>query len=312
MKLHGIKAREEQQRGVKKLSAFIIDGKKIAEDIKAEIKVEVAQLKTQNIVPKLVAVLVGDNPASQVYVRNKGKTCVELGMDNETITMPAETTEKTLLELIQKLNNDPTVSGILIQLPLPKQINESSVINSIAPEKDVDCFHPVNVGKLSIGEPEFLPCTPAGVQELLVRSGIDPAGKHTVIVGRSNIVGKPLANMLIQKAKGANSTVTVCHTGTPDMTYFIKQADIVVAAAGKAQMITGDMIKKGAVVIDVGINRIEDKNTKSGTRLVGDVHFESAKEAASAITPVPGGVGPMTIIMLMKNTLQAAKNLQKK
>ncbi|KAB2877648.1 bifunctional 5,10-methylene-tetrahydrofolate dehydrogenase/5,10-methylene-tetrahydrofolate cyclohydrolase, partial [bacterium] len=210
------------------------------------------------------------------------------------------------------LNNDAAVSGILIQLPLPKQINESSVINSIAPEKDVDCFHPVNVGKLSIGEPVFLPCTPAGVQELLVRSGIDPAGKHTVIVGRSNIVGKPLANMLIQKAKGANSTVTVCHTGTPDMTYFIKQADIVVAAAGKAQMITGDMIKKGAVVIDVGINRIEDKNTKSGTRLVGDVHFESAKEAASAITPVPGGVGPMTIIMLMKNTLQAAKNLQKK
>lgn len=291
------------------MSAFIIDGKKIAEEIKAEIKLEVEKLKQQNIIPKLVAVLVGDNPASQVYVRNKGKTCIELGMDNETITLSADTTEKALLELIHTLNEDPKVSGILIQLPLPKQINESIVINSIAPGKDVDCFHPFNVGKLAIGEPVFLPCTPAGVQELLLRSGIDPSGKHTVIVGRSNIVGKPLANMLIQKAKGANSTVTICHTGTPDMTYFIKQADIVVAAAGKAQMITGDMIRKGAVVIDVGINRIEDKTTKSGTRLVGDVHFDSAKEVASAITPVPGGVGPMTIIMLMKNTLKAASNV---
>jgi methylenetetrahydrofolate dehydrogenase (NADP+) / methenyltetrahydrofolate cyclohydrolase len=289
------------------VSAAIIDGKKIAEEIKTEIKTEVEKLRQQNIIPKLVAVLVGENPASQVYVRNKGKMCLEVGMDNETMNLSADTTEQKLLELVHQLNNDPKVSGILVQLPLPKQINESAIINAIAPEKDVDCFHPFNVGKLSIGEPVFLPCTPAGVQELLLRSGIDPSGKHTVIVGRSNIVGKPLANMLIQKAKGANSTVTVVHTGTPDMTYFIKQADIVVAAAGKAQMITGDMLKKGAVVIDVGINRIEDKTTKSGTRLVGDVHFDSAKEIASAITPVPGGVGPMTIIMLMKNTMKAAK-----
>jgi methylenetetrahydrofolate dehydrogenase (NADP+)/methenyltetrahydrofolate cyclohydrolase len=288
------------------LSASIIDGKKISEEIKAEIKAEVEILKQQNIIPKLVAVLVGDNPASQVYVRNKGKMCLEVGMDSETMNLPADTTQEKLLAIVHQLNNDAKVSGILVQLPLPKQINESAVINAIAPEKDVDCFHPFNVGKLSIGEPAFLPCTPAGVQELLLRSGIDPSGKHTVIVGRSNIVGKPLANMLIQKAKGANSTVTVVHTGTPDMTYFIKQADIVVAAAGKANMITGDMIKKGAVVIDVGINRIEDKSTKSGTRLVGDVHFDSAKEIASAITPVPGGVGPMTIIMLMKNTMKAA------
>ncbi len=288
------------------LSALIIDGKKISEEIKAEIKTEVEILKQQNIVPKLVAVLVGDNPASQVYVRNKGKMCLEVGMASETINLPSDTTQEKLLELVHQLNDDPKVSGILVQLPLPKQIHESLIINAIAPEKDVDCFHPFNVGKLAIGEPVFLPCTPAGVQELLLRSGIDPSGKHTVIVGRSNIVGKPLANMLIQKAKGANSTVTVVHTGTPDMTYFIKQADIVVAAAGKAQMITGPMLKKGAVVIDVGINRIEDKTTKSGTRLVGDVDFESAKEVASAITPVPGGVGPMTIIMLMKNTMKAA------
>lgn len=288
------------------MSALIIDGKKISEEIKAEIKTEVEILKQQNIVPKLVAVLVGDNPASQVYVRNKGKMCLEVGMASETINLPSDTTQEKLLELVHQLNDDPKVSGILVQLPLPKQIHESLIINAIAPEKDVDCFHPFNVGKLAIGEPVFLPCTPAGVQELLLRSGIDPSGKHTVIVGRSNIVGKPLANMLIQKAKGANSTVTVVHTGTPDMTYFIKQADIVVAAAGKAQMITGPMLKKGAVVIDVGINRIEDKTTKSGTRLVGDVDFESAKEVASAITPVPGGVGPMTIIMLMKNTMKAA------
>ena len=293
------------------MSALIIDGKKIAEEIKAEIKKEVEQLRERNIIPKLVAVLVGGDPASQVYVRNKGKTCTEVGMDNETVNLPVDTTEKALLELVRKLNDDPKVSGILIQLPLPKQINESVIINAIAPEKDVDCFHPFNVGKLAIGEPVFLPCTPAGVQELLLRSGNDPAGKHTVVVGRSNIVGKPLANMLIQKAKGANATVTVCHTGTPDMAYFIKQADIVVAAAGKAQMITGDMLKKGAVVVDVGINRIEDKSTKSGTRLVGDVHFDSAKEVASYITPVPGGVGPMTIIMLIKNTLKAAKNMHR-
>ncbi len=288
------------------MSAVIIDGKKIAEEIKLEIKQEVEALKKRNIIPKLTAVLVGENPASQVYVRNKGKACVEAGMDHETIHLPAETEETKLLDLIRQLNDDKKVSGILVQLPLPKHIRESAVINAIAPHKDVDCFHPYNVGKMAMGDPIFLPCTPAGIQELLTRSGIDTDGKHTVIVGRSNIVGKPLANMLIQKSKGANATVTVCHTGTPDMAYFTKQADIVIAAAGKPEMLTGAMLKKGAVVIDVGINRIDDPTTKSGTRLVGDVHFDSAKEVASAITPVPGGVGPMTIAMLLKNTLKAA------
>jgi methylenetetrahydrofolate dehydrogenase (NADP+)/methenyltetrahydrofolate cyclohydrolase len=290
------------------LSASIIDGKQISEEIKTEIKLEVEKLRSQNIIPKLVAVLVGDNPASQVYVRNKGKSCGEVGMDHETITLPGDTSEQKLLELVQQLNHDPKVSGILVQLPLPKQINESVILNAIDPQKDVDCFHPFNVGKMAIGEPSFLPCTPAGIVELLLRSRIDPSGKHVVIAGRSNIVGKPLASMLVQKAKGANATVTVCHTGTKDMGYFTKQADILVVAAGKANLITGDMIKKGAVVIDVGMNRIEDKTTKSGTRLVGDVHFDSAKEVASAITPVPGGVGPMTIVMLLQNTLKAARN----
>jgi methylenetetrahydrofolate dehydrogenase (NADP+)/methenyltetrahydrofolate cyclohydrolase len=289
------------------LSAAIIDGKAIADQIKSEIKSEVEKLKLQNIIPKLVAVLVGDNPASQVYVRNKGKSCVEVGMDHETINLAADTSQEELLQLVHQLNGDPKVSGILVQLPLPKQINESMVINAIDPKKDVDCFHPFNVGKMAIGEPTFLPCTPAGIQQLLIRSQVDPSGKHVVIVGRSNIVGKPMASMLVQKTKGANATVTVCHTGTPDMGYFTRQADILIVAAGRAQMITGDMVKKGAVVIDVGMNRIEDKTTKSGTRLVGDVHFESAKEVAAAITPVPGGVGPMTIVMLLQNTLKAAR-----
>lgn len=286
--------------------AFIIDGKKIASDIRAEVAQEVAALKKKGIVPKLVAVLVGDDPASHVYVSNKGRACVEVGMDHQTITLPKETSHGDLLQLVHRLNRDTTVSGILVQLPLPKQINEREIINAVAPDKDVDCFHPANVGRISIGDPLFLPCTPAGVQELLMRCKMDPSGKHTVIVGRSNIVGKPLASMLIQKAKGANSTVTVCHTGTPDIGSFTRQADIVIAAVGKAEMITGDMIRPGAVVIDVGINRIDDPSKKSGSRLVGDVHYESASAVASAITPVPGGVGPMTIAMLLKNTLKAA------
>lgn len=287
------------------MSAAIIDGKKIAEDIKNEIASEVLKLKQTGVVPHLSVVLVGDNPASEVYVRNKGKMCEEVGMSHETIKLPASTLQDELLTLIGELNANPKVSGILVQLPLPKQINESVIINSIDPFKDVDCFHPFNVGKLSIGEPVFLPCTPAGVQELLLRSNADPSGKHTVIVGRSNIVGKPLASMLIQKSKGANSTVTVCHTGTKDLSYHTKQADILIAAMGQAEVIRGDMIKPGAVVIDVGMNRVADASKKSGFRLTGDVHFDSAKEVASAITPVPGGVGPMTIIMLMKNTLKA-------
>ncbi|NUM82329.1 bifunctional 5,10-methylene-tetrahydrofolate dehydrogenase/5,10-methylene-tetrahydrofolate cyclohydrolase [bacterium] len=287
------------------MSAAIIDGKKIAEDIKNEIASEVLKLKQTGVVPHLSVVLVGDNPASEVYVRNKGKMCEEVGMSHETIKLPVSTFQDELLTLIGELNANPKVSGILVQLPLPKQINESVIINSIDPFKDVDCFHPFNVGKLSIGEPVFLPCTPAGVQELLLRSNADPSGKHTVIVGRSNIVGKPLASMLIQKSKGANSTVTVCHTGTKDLSYHTKQADILIAAMGQAEVIRGDMIKPGAVVIDVGMNRVADASKKSGFRLTGDVHFDSAKEVASAITPVPGGVGPMTIIMLMKNTLKA-------
>ncbi|MBX7151695.1 bifunctional 5,10-methylene-tetrahydrofolate dehydrogenase/5,10-methylene-tetrahydrofolate cyclohydrolase [bacterium] len=287
------------------MTAAIIDGKKIADDIKHEIASEVAKLKQTGIVPHLSVVLVGDNPASEVYVRNKGKMCEEVGMSHETIKLSASTSQEELLKLINELNTNPKVSGILVQLPLPKQINESVIINSIDPFKDVDCFHPFNVGRLSIGEPVFLPCTPAGVQELLMRSNADPSGKHTVIVGRSNIVGKPLASMLIQKAKGANSTVTVCHTGTKDLSYHTKQADILIAAMGQAEVIRGDMIKPGAVVIDVGMNRVADASKKSGFRLTGDVHFESAKAVASAITPVPGGVGPMTIIMLMKNTLKA-------
>ncbi len=285
--------------------AIIIDGKKIAEEIKNEIADEVKRAKQSGRVPKLSVILVGENPASQVYVANKGKSCVEVGMEHETIQLSAEIPEKELLDIIQRLNSDPKVSGILVQLPLPKHIHESLIINAIDPKKDVDCFHPFNVGRLAIGEPTFLPCTPAGVQELLLRSNIDPSGKHTVIVGRSNIVGKPLANMLIQKARGANSTVTVCHTGTPNIEYFTKQADIVIAAVGKAEAIRGEMMKQGVVVIDVGINRIPDATKKSGSRLVGDVHYESAERIAHAITPVPGGVGPMTIVMLLKNTLKA-------
>lgn len=289
--------------------ALIIDGKKIAEDIRKEVAAEVSELRKKNVIPKLVAVLVGEDPASHVYVSNKGKACVEVGMESETIKLPKDTSQDELLSMVRTLNEDKSVSGILVQLPLPKQIEERVIINTIDPQKDVDCFHPANVGRISIGEPTFLPCTPAGVQELLLRCKMDPAGKHTVIVGRSNIVGKPLANMLIQKAVGANSTVTVCHTGTRDIGAYTRQADIVIAAVGKAEMIRGDMIKPGAVVIDVGINRVEDASKKSGFRLVGDVHFESAREVASAITPVPGGVGPMTIAMLLKNTLKSARML---
>lgn len=288
------------------MNASLIDGKKIAEEIKDEIRKEVARLKSIGIIPKLSVVLVGDNPASQVYVNAKGKACDEVGMAHDTIRLPSDTAEADLLSLIGRLNYDDTVTGILVQLPLPHQIKEDRIINAIEPAKDVDCFHPFNVGQMVIGTPTFLPCTPAGVQELLVRSGHDPAGKHVVIVGRSNIVGKPLANMLIQKARGANSTVTVCHTGTKDMGSHVRQGDIVVAAAGKADMVTGDMLRDGAVVIDVGINRVNDPSKKSGYRLVGDVHFESASRVAAAITPVPGGVGPMTIVMLLRNTLKAA------
>lgn len=289
--------------------AKVIDGKKIAQDIMAELKTTVDNLKELNIVPCLSVVLVGENPASQVYVRSKARTADDLGIKSETIYLPKETTELELLEQIDKLNNDDSVHGILIQLPLPFQIKESTILNAVRPEKDVDGFHAVNRGKLLIGEDTFIPCTPAGVQEMLVRSNIQISGKHVVIVGRSKIVGLPLATMLVQKHKHANATVTVCHTGTPDLAAITLQADILIAAIGKPEAIKGSMVKEGAVVIDVGINRVDDPGSEKGYKLVGDVEFVEIAKHAAAISPVPGGVGPMTIAMLMKNTVKAAQNL---
>lgn len=292
------------------MSATIIDGKAIAAQIKSELKLEADSLRRElGIVPGLAFILVGENPASQSYVRSKGKACEELGFHSVTEERPSTISQDEILKLIHTFNSDPNIHGILVQLPLPKHIDENEVIMAIDWRKDVDGFHPVNVGKLVIGQPCLRPCTPAGVQELLVRSGNDPAGKHVVVVGRSNIVGKPVMNILLQKQQGANAVVTIAHTGGGDIAKYTKQADIVVAAIGKAEAITGDMLQPGCVVIDVGINRVADASTKTGSRLVGDVHFASASQVASAITPVPGGVGPMTIAMLMKNTLQAAKNL---
>ena len=278
------------------MSAKILSGKEVSQRIKAELKNEADKLKAKGIMPGLAVVIVGDDPASRVYVNNKKKACEELGILSEEYALPAETKEEELLALIDKLNADKNISGILVQLPLPKGIDEEKVINRINPKKDVDAFHPANVGKIMIGNYDFVPCTPAGVMELIAESGIDISGKECVIVGRSNIVGKPMS--MIKKKK--NGTVTVCHSKTKDLKEVTKRADILVVAVGRPEFITGDMIKEGAVVIDVGINRLENK------KLVGDVHFESAEKVASAITPVPGGVGPMTIAMLMKNTLKAA------
>jgi methylenetetrahydrofolate dehydrogenase (NADP+)/methenyltetrahydrofolate cyclohydrolase len=285
-----------------------IDGKQMAEDIRGEIAVGVGKLKVDTgVVPGLVAVLVGEDPASAIYVRNKGIACEQTGMFSETINLPAETTQAELLELVGKLNVDDRFHGVLVQLPLPPQIDARMIIQSINVEKDVDGMHPISTGLILEGNPRFLPATPAGVQQMLVRTGNDPSGKHVVIVGRSNIVGKPLAAMLMQKAAGANATVTICHTGTEDIGALTRQADIVVVAVGKAHAITADMIKEDAVVIDVGINRVEDATRKSGYRLVGDVDYDAIIEKASAVTPVPGGVGPMTIAMLLANTLRAAQ-----
>jgi methylenetetrahydrofolate dehydrogenase (NADP+) / methenyltetrahydrofolate cyclohydrolase len=290
------------------MPAAIIDGKKIAADIKNEVQEAAARLKKEsNIVPGLGFILVGEDPASQSYVKSKGKACSELGFHSETLQLPEKTSEKEVLSLIRAWNNDRNIHGILVQLPLPSHINEQHVIETIDPRKDVDGFHPMNVGRLVIGLDGFKPCTPVGIQELLKRSNIDPAGKHVVVVGRSNIVGKPIANMMLQKQLGANAIVTVAHTATHDLRHYIADADILIAAAGKAGMITGEMLKPGAVVIDVGINRIPDPSSKTGTRLVGDVDFASASLVASAITPVPGGVGPMTIALLMRSTLIAAE-----
>ena len=290
------------------MAAQIIDGKKIAQEIRVEVEDELKKLKKMGITPGLAVILVGDDPASAVYVAKKEKTARELGLFSETIKLPATITQEKLLSRIVKLNNDPAIHGFLVQLPLPEQINKDIIIDAINPEKDVDGFHPKNVGALMLGKPAFVPCTPAGIMALLEKSAIDPSGKHAVVLGRSIIVGKPMASLLMQKRKGANATVTICHTGTKNLKNFTKQADIVIAAFGKAHAISGDMLKTGSVVIDVGTNRIEDPSRKSGYRLVGDVDFESASKVASHISPVPGGVGPMTIIMLMKNTLQAAKN----
>ncbi len=289
------------------MTAQIISGKELAKEIRAELKDEVVQLKEKGITPGLAVILVGEDPASQVYVRNKGKACEKLGIHEVTETLPADTPEEELLALVEKFNKDPAYHGILVQLPLPKHINESKVLYAIDPMKDVDGFHPVNVGKLMIGDPFFLPCTPNGIQEMIIRSGNDPARKHVVVVGRSNIVGKPIANILLQKKDGANATVTICHTGTDDIAKFTREADIVIAATGWPNTVTADMVKDGVVVIDVGVNRVDDATKKRGYRLVGDVDFEGIKEKAAAISPVPGGVGPMTITMLMKNTIRAAK-----
>jgi len=288
--------------------AKIIDGNRIAAAIRAELKQEIAALAQRHIVPGLAVVLVGDNPASQVYVRNKKKACEELGISSFSHELPADCTEKRLLNLIEKLNADPTVHGILVQLPLPTHINERKVVNLIDPAKDVDGFHPVNVGKMLAGEDDaFLPCTPHGCQVMLQRAGYDPSGKHVVIVGRSNIVGKPLAAILMQKKPGANATVTVCHSRTKRLSAITRQADILIAAIGVPEFVKPHMVREGAVVIDVGVNRVKDETKKSGYRLVGDVAFKGVSKKAKAITPVPGGVGPMTIAMLLMNTVQSAK-----
>ena len=285
----------------------LINGVEISSLIFDELKERIAALKSKGVTPGLAVVLVGENPASQVYVRMKGKKCEELGMHSVTVTLPEDASESDLLKEVDELNNDNKIHGFLVQLPLPEHINEGEVLNAIDPRKDVDGFHPFNVGKMLIGEPLFLPATPAGIQQLLLRSNIDVAGKHVVIVGRSNIVGKPMAAMLMQKGEGADATVTIVHSKTDNLGEHTRQADILIVAIGKAKFITKDMVKKGAVVIDVGTNRVDDPTNEKGSRLVGDVDFDSVKETASLITPVPGGVGPMTICLLMANTVKAAE-----
>ena len=289
------------------MTAQIISGTEIAKQIREELKEEIAELKEKhNLTPGLATVLVGEDPASQVYVGQKEKTSQALGIYSERYDLPADTSEEELLALVDKLNKDPKIHGILVQLPLPKHINTTTVLYAIDPKKDVDGFHPVNLGKLMIGEPDYLPCTPHGIQQLLVRSGVEIEGAEVVVVGRSNIVGKPIANILLQKKEGANATVTVCHTRSRDISLHTKRADILIVAAGKPKAVTADMVKDGVVVIDVGVNRI-GKTTEGKAILVGDVDFDAVKEKAKAITPVPGGVGPMTIVMLMLNTVRAAK-----
>jgi methylenetetrahydrofolate dehydrogenase (NADP+) / methenyltetrahydrofolate cyclohydrolase len=289
------------------MSAKIISGTEIAAQIREEIKAETKALfEKHGVAPGLVTIIVGKNPASVSYVTAKGKTAKELGFYSVQEDVAEDISEKNLLEMIEKYNKDPKIHGILVQLPLPKHINENKVLYAIDPDKDVDGFHPVNVGRLMIGEGRFYPCTPYGIQQMLIRSGVQTDGAEVVVVGRSNIVGKPIAMMLVQKVKGGNATVTVCHTATRDLAFHTKRADILIVAAGKPKAVTADMVKEGAVVIDVGVNRI-GMTPEGKAKLCGDVDFEGVKEKASAITPVPGGVGPMTITMLMLNTLRAAK-----
>lgn len=295
------------------MSAKIISGKEVSAEIRAELKEETAKLiADKGVTPGLVTILVGEDPASVSYVTAKQHAAKDLGFHSIQDTQPADISEEDLLALVDKYNNDPSIHGILVQLPLPKHIDETKILYAMDPDKDVDGFHPVNVGRLMIGEAKFLPCTPAGIQELLVRSGTQIEGAEVVVVGRSNIVGKPIANILLQKGDGANATVTICHTRTKDMSVHTKRADILIVAAGVPKAVTADMVKDGAVVIDVGVNRVGEKESvktpgKMVAILEGDVDFEPVKEKASAITPVPGGVGPMTITMLMKNTLKSAK-----
>jgi len=291
------------------MSAKIISGTEVAKAIREELKTEVMELKEKHdIVPGLVTILVGEDPASQSYVSAKNKTAHALGIHSEQVTLAADTSEQDLLAIVEKYNKDKNIHGILVQLPLPKHINETNVLYAIDPAKDVDGFHPVNVGKMVVGEECFLPCTPHGILELLTRSGVETSGAEVVVIGRSNIVGKPIANLMLQKRKGGNATVTLCHTRTKDMAAHCKRADIIIAAVGVPKMLTADMVKDGVVVIDVGVNRI-GKTAEGKAILAGDVDFDAVKEKASYITPVPGGVGPMTITMLMKNTVQAARQI---
>ena len=289
------------------MTAKLILGKEVSEEIYGELRQRIDALKARGVTPGLAVVLVGEDPASQVYVRKKGEMCESLGMKSVTVRMPAETTQGELMAKVDELNNDPTIHGFLVQMPLPSHLDEEQVINAISPSKDVDCFHPTNVGRVLIGNPDFLPATPAGVQQMIIRSGIETSGKHVVVIGRSNIVGKPMAAMMLQRGLGADSTVTVVHSRTKDLPSITRQADILIVAIGKPRFVTPDMVKDGAVVIDVGTNRIEDPTHPKGSRLVGDVDFEAVKDKVSAITPVPGGVGPMTICMLMANAVKAAE-----
>jgi len=293
------------------MGAQVIDGKEVAKSVKHQLKDRIEALKERGITPGLATVLVGDDPASAIYVRSKARACEKLGLYSEVIKKPAATTQAELIAIVDRLNNDPKISGFLVQSPLPKPLDELAVTLAIKPEKDVDGFHPVNVGKMLIGTPGLLPCTPHGIIKLMEHYEIDPSGKEVVIVGRSNIVGKPMAALLMQKQKMANATVTVAHSRTKNLAEVARRADILIAAIGQPQFVTADMVKEGAVIIDVGVNRVDDPDSEKGYRLVGDVDYDACFEKASYITPVPGGVGPMTIAMLMYNTVTAAENQNK-